>query len=105
MRALLYKEKLQLAKNYPAPQRKEDGALIKVLKAGICSTDIEITHGYMPFTGVLGHEFAGVVEDATDREWIGKRVVGEINCPCRHCDYCRKGLANHCPNRSVLGIA
>jgi len=34
----------------------------------------------------------------------GKRVVGEINLACAHCDWCRKGLGRHCPNRTVLGI-
>ncbi|MFQ5956890.1 MAG: alcohol dehydrogenase catalytic domain-containing protein [Candidatus Brocadiales bacterium] len=105
MRALINKEKPQLAKNYPIPQIKGDEALIKVLKAGICSTDIEITQGYMSFHGVLGHEFTGVVEDAAAGEWIGKRVVGEVNCPCRRCEHCKRGLGNHCPNRTVLGIA
>src|SRR5262249_11620676 len=31
-------------------------------------------------------------------------VVGEINCSCGTCDYCRKDLPNHCPERRVLGI-
>ncbi|MCB7128609.1 MAG: alcohol dehydrogenase catalytic domain-containing protein [Candidatus Brocadiales bacterium] len=105
MRALVYKEKPQAVKDFPVPQRREDEALIRVLKAGICSTDLEITRGYMSFSGVMGHEFAGVVEDAADKKWIGKRVAGEINCPCRRCGYCKKGLGNHCPNRTVLGIA
>jgi len=35
---------------------------------------------------------------------VGKRVVGEINLACAHCEWCRKGLGRHCPNRSVLGI-
>jgi len=105
MRALVYKERLRLVENYPMPQRKEGEALVKVLKAGICSTDLEITHGYMSFGGVLGHEFVGVVEDASDKKLTGKCVVGEINCPCRRCEYCKRGLPNHCPNRTVLGIA
>ncbi len=105
MRALVYKKKPLLVRDYPMPQRKADEALIKVLKAGICATDLEITHGYMSFSGVLGHEFSGVVEAAADETWTGKRVVGEINCPCRHCEYCNKGLGNHCPKRTVLGIA
>lgn len=105
MRALVYKEKLRLVENYPMPQRKEGEALVRVLKAGICSTDLEITRGYMSFSGVLGHEFVGVVKDASDKELVGRCIVGEINCPCRRCEYCKKGLTNHCPNRTVLGIA
>ncbi|MHC4196911.1 MAG: MDR/zinc-dependent alcohol dehydrogenase-like family protein [Planctomycetota bacterium] len=105
MRALVYKDKLRFEKNYPMPRARDGEALIKVLRAGICATDLEITRGYMSFSGVLGHEFTGVVEDAAEREWIGKQVVGEINCPCRRCSYCKRGLGNHCPQRTVLGIA
>ncbi|MEK7242032.1 MAG: alcohol dehydrogenase catalytic domain-containing protein, partial [Planctomycetota bacterium] len=104
MRALFFQKKLKYRKDYPIPQRAGGEALIRVLQAGICNTDIEIVRGYMPFQGVLGHEFVGVVEGAEDKTWVGKRVVGEINCPCRECEYCRQGLGNHCPNRKVLGI-
>ncbi|MDI6761121.1 MAG: alcohol dehydrogenase catalytic domain-containing protein [Candidatus Brocadiaceae bacterium] len=104
MRALSFHKRLKFRKDYPIPQRAEGEALIRVLQAGICNTDIEIVRGYMPFQGVLGHEFVGVVEEAGDKTWIGKRVVGEINCPCGGCEYCRQGLGNHCPNRKVLGI-
>ena len=104
MRALFFHKKPKYSRDYPTPKRAEGEALIRVLQAGICNTDIEIVRGYMPFQGVLGHEFVGVVEEAGDKNWIGKRVVGEINCPCRQCEYCRQGLGNHCPNRKVLGI-
>jgi threonine dehydrogenase-like Zn-dependent dehydrogenase len=55
----------------------------------------------MGFTGVLGHEFVGVAQTGP---FAGRRVVGEINCACRHCDLCRRGLPTHCANRTVLGI-
>jgi threonine dehydrogenase-like Zn-dependent dehydrogenase len=72
--------------------------------AGICSTDLEILCGYMDFRGVLGHEFVGVVQACDDPDWCGQRVNGEINLACRRCETCKRGLTNHCPNRSVLGI-
>jgi len=90
----------------PVPPRGE--ALVRVLLAGICNTDIEITRGYMGYRGILGHEFTGIVEEinAGDRSLLGKRVVGEINCACHRddCAFCRQGLGRHCPNRTVLGI-
>jgi len=43
--------------------------------------------------------------DATGRAWVGKRVVGTINCICGRCDMCRAGLKEHCRKRTVLGIA
>ena len=78
-------------------------ALVKVHLAGICATDLQIFKGYMGFTGVPGHEFVGSVSEGFG-EWIGKRVVGEINFGCGRCENCRRDLSRHCPNRSVMGI-
>jgi threonine dehydrogenase-like Zn-dependent dehydrogenase len=79
-------------------------ALIRIRKAGICSTDLELVKGYYPYTGILGHEFVGEVVDAPDKSWIGQRVVGEINAVCGACESCRAGRPTHCENRTVLGI-
>lgn len=58
----------------------------------------------MGYRGVLGHEFVGIVEEAADGEWIGRRVVGEINCGCGACAGCLVGDPRHCSRRTVLGI-
>jgi len=79
-------------------------ARIRLSVGGVCATDLELVKGYMGFTGVLGHEWVGVVEDAPDAAWIGRRVVGEINCPCGSCPTCGAGHPTHCPRRTVLGI-
>src|SRR6266487_4943126 len=87
--------------------RKQNEALIKIRKAGICSTDLELVKGYYPYTGVIGHEFVGdIVEvDGTENaSWIGQRVVGEINVVCGQCEQCLNGRSTHCENRTVLGI-
>jgi len=104
MRALVYNGKLALEKAYPQPAVEPGEGLIRVTLAGICSTDLEIMRGYMGFRGVLGHEFVGVVEEAKDRSWVGRRVVGEINCSCGVCPTCRRGDESHCPHRTTLGI-
>jgi len=88
----------------PLPRVPEGFARIRLLAAGICSTDIELQRGYYGFSGTPGHEFVGEVTDAADKAWIGKRVVGEINLACGHCDWCKRGLGRHCPTRTVLGI-
>ena len=87
------------------PQPCKPGeALIKIRRAGICSTDLELVKGYYPYTGILGHEFVGEVMHAEDASWIGQRVVGEINAVCGHCEQCLNGRSTHCENRTVLGI-
>jgi threonine dehydrogenase-like Zn-dependent dehydrogenase len=80
--------------------------LIRVTLAGICGTDLHMLDGYADFAGIPGHEFVGVVEDAPGaaREWIGRRVVGEINAGCGTCELCRAGVKEHCPTRTVVGI-
>lgn len=87
-----------------AQTRKPSEALIKIRKAGICSTDLELVKGYYPYTGILGHEFVGEVVEADDASWIGQRVVGEINVVCNQCEQCLNGRSTHCENRTVLGI-
>ncbi len=104
MKAVTYDRKLSLT-DRPKPRFAEDEALIRVTHAGICNTDHEIIAGYVPgFSGVIGHEFVGIVEESEVRDMVGKRVTAEINCACGACEYCRQGLSRHCPERTVLGI-
>ncbi|MEO6655223.1 MAG: alcohol dehydrogenase catalytic domain-containing protein [Pyrinomonadaceae bacterium] len=80
-------------------------ALIRVLRSGICNTDLEIVRGYAGFEGTIGHEFVGVVEKSDDApHLVGKRVVGEINAGCGTCQLCLSGDPRHCSTRTVLGI-
>ncbi len=108
MKALVFDgESLSLENNQPEAIATPGEALITPLLTGICSTDLEIAKGYMGFTGILGHEFVGLVEAVAskkDAKWVGQRVVGNINCVCGACELCKKGLSAHCPNRTVLGI-
>jgi threonine dehydrogenase-like Zn-dependent dehydrogenase len=105
MRALVINNGLRFEKNYPLPTPPRGEALVRVLQAGICNTDLELVKGYMNFTGVPGHEFVGVVEQAVGREeLIGRRVAGEINAACGECETCRANRPTHCPNRTTLGI-
>ncbi|MEP7338848.1 MAG: alcohol dehydrogenase catalytic domain-containing protein [Acidobacteriota bacterium] len=103
MKALRFENgKLQLAE--VPPPRVANEAFVRVTMAGICNTDLEIVRGYANFSGTLGHEFVGVVEDSPDKSQIGRRVVGEINVGCRRCELCLAGDPRHCLNRTALGI-
>ncbi|MBI5566820.1 MAG: alcohol dehydrogenase catalytic domain-containing protein, partial [Chloroflexi bacterium] len=105
MRALVIDNGLRLDTDYPMPIPPAGEALVRVLRAGVCNTDLELVKGYMNFKGVPGHEFVGVVEQAVGREdLIGRRVAGEINAACGVCETCRANRPTHCPNRTTLGI-
>lgn len=99
----LENNQLQLRTDIPIPEPPPGEALVRVLRAGICNTDLELKRGYYPYAGILGHEFVGVVEQGSDN-LVNKRVVGEINAVCGHCRFCRRGQPTHCENRTVLGI-
>ena len=103
MRALWLESRQLDVRDVPIPDPPPGEALIRVLKAGVCNTDIELTRGYYPFSGILGHEFVGVVERGSER-LNGKRVVGEINAVCGSCAACTAGRRTHCERRTVLGI-
>ncbi|MBI1324491.1 alcohol dehydrogenase catalytic domain-containing protein [bacterium] len=98
MKALMCEGRgVRFATDRPEPRPGPDEVTLDVRCCGICDTDVQLAAGYMGYSGILGHEFVGA-----DAE--GKRFTAEINNACRNCDWCKKGLGNHCPNRTVLGI-
>lgn len=111
MRALWLENNRIELRDIPQPHEPNE-VLVKIRKAGICSTDLELVNGYYPYTGVLGHEFVGEVVSFTPSPSpegrgelkVGDRVVGEINAVCGQCEQCLNGRPTHCENRTVLGI-
>lgn len=103
MKALRFDGKLQFVRDADLP-RREGEALVQVICAGICNTDLEIVKGYAGFRGTLGHEFVGRVVESPNTSLIGRRVVGEINAGCGECGRCLTGDSRHCAARTVLGI-
>ena len=116
MHAFITKNHALAAARKPSPRLRRGWALVRVRLAGICNTDVEILRGYHNFRGTPGHEFAGEVVDVRGvgsrekKNWLGRRVAGEINIACaalgfrRPCEFCRRGLKTHCARRKVLGI-
>ena len=104
MRAVHLDAGIVSVREIPAPALPDGFARLRLRLAGICNTDLELQRGYYGFSGVPGHEFVADVIESCDASWIGKRVVGEINLACQHCDWCARGLQRHCPQRTVLGI-
>lgn len=103
MRALIYDGKLRLDTDVPDPILGDGDVLLKMRRAGICSTDFHLMAGYKDFSGILGHEFvADIIEGPAD--WVGKRVVGEISVTDEDCEYCRRGIPSQCLHRDTIGI-
>ena len=96
----------------PAPTIGPDEALLKVVSAGICGTDLRILHGahrlYQPGTvRIPGHEVVGdIVEVGSEVKDIavGQRVLVAPNMGCGHCRQCVSGNNNRCANYEAVGI-
>lgn len=92
-------------RDVPKPSPGPEEALLRVLMVGLCNTDLELLAGYYGFSGIPGHEFVGVVDQAPSRpDLVGHRVVAEINFGCGACPRCLGGDSRHCPERRALGI-
>lgn len=92
----------------PIPQSDGDRALLRVLAAGVCATDLHLADGDALSSGpvVLGHEIVGEITDpgssAFDR---GERVVGfPLYYRCGRCPACWRGAWNLCPYRVSAGV-
>jgi L-iditol 2-dehydrogenase len=96
----------------PVPQPAPDELVIRVEAASICGTDLKIIRGGHFRVGpnetrVLGHELAGQIVKVGSHVgfWkVGQRVSAVPNIGCGHCDMCRKGLNNMCPDYDAFGV-
>lgn len=85
--------------NLPTPEISPDEILVEMRACGICGTDVEKVHGEHITPPILGHEVAGVVEQAGAqiRNYaVGDRVVVHHHVSCRHCYFCKNGLETLC---------
>jgi 2-desacetyl-2-hydroxyethyl bacteriochlorophyllide A dehydrogenase len=85
-------------------------ALVRVLRVGICGTDLHAFGGKQPFftyPRILGHEL-GVevvsVGSGVTRVKPGDRCSAEPYINCQKCVACRRGKPNCCSALSVLGV-
>jgi S-(hydroxymethyl)glutathione dehydrogenase / alcohol dehydrogenase len=91
---------LQIETVTAAPLAPSD-VLVRIRAAGLCHTDLEVIEGSLryPMPIVLGHEAAGVIEEAGPAVWQLKRgdhVILSWNPHCGHCYYCDRGLPILC---------
>lgn len=94
----------------PSSTIGEDEVFVEIKAVGICGTDIHILRGTLPGAYppmVLGHEFSGqivAVGSKVNRLQVGDRVTVDSVVGCGHCELCRQGRAQFCPQSSEFGI-
>lgn len=97
--------------NIEKPVPKEGEALIRIIAAGICGSDIGAfrgTNGLVSYPRVIGHELAGVIESLPENNKtglkVGDRVVADPYLYCGRCYPCSIGRTNCCTDLKVLGV-
>lgn len=103
MQAIIFDGQFRLDSQADRPKPAQNQALLKIRRAGVCNTDLEIVKGYMGFSGILGHEFVAEVVEG-NASLVGRRVVGEINVADGKCDFCMRGIPSQCRDRTTVGI-
>jgi len=95
----------------PKPGAGEKEAVVRVMSAGLCATDIHVIQkkiiiGSPP--SILGHEISGIVEeigDGTANVKVGDRVVLDTAMGCGYCNYCKSGMDYLCCNGGEIGTS
>lgn len=97
----------------PVPEIGINDVLIKVLRTGICGTDLHIynwdawAQKTIPVPMVVGHEFVGQVAavGANVKDfYIGEIVSGEGHVVCGHCRNCLAGRRHLCKDTQGVGV-
>jgi len=92
------------------PIRKEGEALVRILKIGICGTDLHAFRGRQPFfeyPRILGHELAAeIIEIDANNKGLkkGDKVIIMPYLSCGQCIACRNEKTNCCTQLKVLGV-
>ena len=100
-------------RDVPVPSCGAGDLLLRVLRAGVCGTDLHIfewdrwSQGRIKPPVTLGHEFVGeIIERGAEvSEFkVGERVSCESHIVCGHCVACRTGNGHVCENTRILGV-
>jgi L-iditol 2-dehydrogenase len=108
--AIMIKPKMIEFEEVPVPEITEQQVLVKIMRIGICGSDIHVYHGFHPNTSypvVQGHEVSGIVEKVgknVKKFKPGDKVTIEPQVSCGNCYPCTHGLPNICNELKVLGF-
>lgn len=96
--------------NVAMPDATEGKVVVKIMRIGICGSDIHVYHGKHPFTSypiTQGHEVSGIIHQigkGVNGLTIGQRVTIEPQVVCGECHPCKNGKYNLCENLKVMGF-
>ena len=94
----------------PIPELKENEVLIKIMRIGVCGSDIHVYHGKHPYTSypvTQGHEVSGMIEKVGSKITelkLGDRVTIQPQVVCGKCYSCLHGKYHICDELKVMGF-
>lgn len=94
----------------PVPEITADQVLVKIMKIGVCGSDIHVYHGKHPFTSypvTQGHEVSGEIVklgESVTGFTVGQKVTIQPQVVCGKCYPCRHGKYNLCEELKVMGF-
>jgi len=94
----------------PVPRINDNQILVKIMKIGICGSDIHVYHGKHPFTSypvTQGHEVSGEIFEIGSQVTgfqTGQRVTIQPQVVCGKCYPCWHGKYNLCEELKVMGF-
>lgn len=102
--------KTMIFQEVPVPEPAKGQVLVKVMKIGICGSDIHVYHGQHPFTSypiTQGHELSAKIVklgDGVENFFVGQKVTIEPQVFCGSCHPCTHGKYNLCEELKVMGF-
>lgn len=102
--------KTMIFQEVPVPEPEKGQILVKIMKIGICGSDIHVYHGQHPFTSypiTQGHELSAKIVklgEGVEGFTVGQKVTIEPQVFCGHCHPCTHGKYNLCEELKVMGF-
>jgi L-iditol 2-dehydrogenase len=94
----------------PILKLKENEVLIKIMRIGVCGSDIHVYHGKHPYTSypvTQGHEVSGKIEKIGSKVQgfkLGDKVTIQPQVVCGHCYPCTHENYHICDDLKVMGF-
>jgi L-iditol 2-dehydrogenase len=97
-------------RDIPIPDINENDVLVKIMRIGVCGSDIHVYHGKHPYTSypvTQGHEVSGKIEKVGSNVKNlkpGDKVTIQPQVVCNQCYHCTHGKYHICDDLKVMGF-
>jgi len=101
---------LKVVADYPVPEPGRGEVRMRVRASALNRLDIWVRNGWpdikLPLPHILGADAAGDIDilgEGVEGWQVGDRAVIDPGVSCGHCEFCRSGHENLCPDFKITG--